>query len=81
MKVGDIVVVLVEHPLGAEPYKTKGKCGIVTDVSEDGTIGLNDTYCYIESELRPATETEKREFITALGKSYLNNLIDLKEGT
>ena len=74
MKVGDIVMVLVEHPLGAEPHKTKGKCGIITDVAYDGTIGLNDGFLYLESELRPATETEKREFITAY-------LINLKEET
>lgn len=79
MKVGDVVVVLVEHPLGVEPHKTKGKCGIITDVAYDGTIALNDDFLYMKNELRPATETEKREFITALGKSYLNNLIDLKE--
>ena len=83
MKVGDIVVVLVKHPLGLYTidYNTEGKCGIVTDICNDGTIGLNDGFLYLESELRPATETEKREFITALGKLYLNNLIDLKEGT
>ena len=77
MKVGDIVVILVKHPLGAASHNTEGKYGIVTDVSNDGTIGLNDSFAYIEKELRPATETEKRAFITALGKSYVRNLIDL----
>lgn len=79
MNVGDVVVVLVRHPLGLYTidYNTEGKCGIVTDICNDGTIGLNDGFLYLESELRPATETEKRAYLTALGVSYVRDLIDL----
>ena len=78
MNVGDIVVVTVDNPVGADSYKTKGKCGIVIDICDGGeTIGLNDSYLYRTNELRPATETEKRAYLTALGIAYCGNLIDV----
>ena len=77
MKIGDVVIVTVEYPLGADSYKTKDKCGIIKRITYDGLVELNDGFLYLDTELRPATETEIRTFLTRL---ELRELITIKKG-
>ena len=68
-KRGDIVTVLVNHPLGAENYESKGKTGVIIRACLKDYM-LNDKYLYSGAEIRLATEKEKEAFIIEAGENF-----------
>lgn len=84
MKIGDIVVVIVDHVAGVskETYNPEGRCGIIIMIDGGGCVWLNDGFVYKKDELRLMAETEKQKLLIALGIKYLTDsdcLISLKE--
>lgn len=63
MKIGDIVTITVNHPVGACGCLVKNETGVITDFDEEVweiSTGMPGTsgWWYAEDEFRPATDDE-----------------------
>lgn len=72
-RIGNIVIVMTDHPSGVGSVKTEGEIGVITEVQEDTdtefmylvTTRFSNFY-YSENEIRLATENERNHELTKL---------------